>query len=166
MQLRWLIISVVVVILDQLSRRVSAILLDPDNSSPLLEALFNTLNQGVGLGVSVVHDISSWDSLVLLAIATVTCAMLIHWLLRLRRSDTIRAIGLTLAIGGIVSDAINRFLFGHVAIYLALQLNLADVAVLAGFVLLLARFFITATTRGGDRSSCGRRRDSASPSGG
>ena len=98
-------------------------------------------NKGISFGLF--QQTSTVGRAILLAIALVTCLILIVWLAR--TSHKLVALALGLLIGGALGNALDRVVHGAVADFFSLHafgfywyvFNLADVAVVAGVALLL-----------------------------
>jgi len=85
----------------------------------------------------------------LFGFAIVVCVILVFWLARAQ--ELVFGLGLGLIIGGAVSNAVDRLVYGAVADFFSLHaygfywyvFNLADVAIVVGVVLLLYVSFVT-----------------------
>ena len=109
-------------------------------------------------GYGVLSDIHSPDTflqdpnrvmnLLFIILALVISAILIHWLHSLRSKEVLKAICISLTIGGGVSNALDYLLFGgHINISMQdaahwLSLNLADAAITLGLVIMVLNMFV------------------------
>ncbi len=108
--------------------------------TPFLDVVM-VWNRGISYGLF--QQNSAFGLAVLLAIALITCVILIIWLAR--TSHTLVALALGLLIGGALGNALDRLIHGAVADFFSLHafgfywyvFNLADMAVVAGVALLL-----------------------------
>jgi len=108
--------------------------------TPFLDVVM-VWNKGISYGLFQQH--SAIGRGVLLAIALVTCLILIIWLAR--TSHALVAFGLGFLIGGALGNALDRLIHGAVADFFSLHafgfywyvFNIADMAVVAGVALLL-----------------------------
>lgn len=148
---RWLWLSVLVLMLDQASKWLVLLALEPYESIALVPNLNLTLMFNTGAAFSMLSDAGGWQRWLFVVLALGVSVALVIWLLRLKRGEHWLALGLALLIGGAVGNLIDRVIFGHVVdfiqvwapvIPLALfnpwpAFNIADSAITAGVILLL-----------------------------
>ena len=138
--LRWLWLSVFVIVLDQLSKQLV------EASFMLYETLpvpfFNlTLAYNEGAAFSFLSDQGGWQRWLFSGLALLVTIVLVVWLSRLRHERLLGA-SLSLVIGGAVGNLIDRVLFGHVIDFLDVYygqmhwpaFNVADSAITLGVV--------------------------------
>ncbi|MCP4128115.1 MAG: lipoprotein signal peptidase [Gammaproteobacteria bacterium] len=143
--LRWLWLSLVVVVLDQVSKQliVSSFML-----YEVLELLplFNlTLAYNEGAAFSFLSDQSGWQRWFLSGVAAVATLVMVLWLRGLKQHERLSAIALALIVGGAVGNLIDRLLFGYVIDFLDFYIgqyhwpafNVADSAISIGVAILL-----------------------------
>lgn len=143
--LRWLWLSLMVVVLDQASKQliVSSFMLHE-----ILELLplFNlTLTYNEGAAFSFLSDQAGWQRWFLSGVAVVVTLVMILWLRGLKQHERLTAISLGLIIGGAVGNLIDRVLFGHVIDFLDFYIgqyhwpafNVADSAISIGVAIML-----------------------------
>lgn len=141
--LRWLWLSLLVVLLDQSSKQlIEASLLVYETVSML--PFFNlTLAYNEGAAFSFLSDQGGWQRWFFALTAILVTSVLVVWLSRLR-NERLLAISLSLVIGGAVGNLIDRLTFGHVIDFLDLYygdyhwpaFNVADIAITFGVILL------------------------------
>ena len=142
MMLRWLILSLLVVVLDQLSKQLAEASLLVFERVPLLPGFNLTLVYNEGAAFSFVSDQGGWQRWIFVILATVVTLVLMFWLSRLKQSERLIAIALGLIIGGALGNLIDRVLWGHVIDFIDLYyrqwhwpaFNVADSAITLGVV--------------------------------
>lgn len=148
----WLWLSVVVLVLDQLTKGLALAWLEPHLPLTVLAPYLNlTLMFNEGAAFSLLADAGGIQRWLLAAFALVMGVALTVWLLRLRRNERLLAAGLALLIGGAVGNLIDRLVYGHVIDFVQVYLpfipwaifnpwpafNLADSAISIGVAILL-----------------------------
>ena len=145
--LAWLIVSAIVIALDQLTKHIALGALQPYAPHEVIPGLLNwTLAFNTGAAFSFLHDAGGWQRWLFSALAITVSLVLIVWLRRLPRSDWRTALPLSLVIGGALGNLIDRMRFGHVTDFIEVYygqwswpaFNIADSAICvgAGFLLL------------------------------
>ena len=146
---RWLALSALVVLLDQWATsfaRAALTLGDPVAVAPG----FNwTLAHNLGIAFSMFNDGSGWQRFGLSGFAVVVCALMVAWLLRLKRDEWLSALGLALVIGGALGNVVDRVRLGYVIDFIEVYagtyywpaFNVADSAICVGAGLLLIAGF-------------------------
>lgn len=147
----WLWLSLMILILDQASKWMVLLALEPYEVVTLIPNVNLTLMFNTGAAFSVLADAGSWQRWLLAAIALGVTVALVVWLLRLRAHVGFLASGLALLIGGAIGNLIDRVLLGHVIDFIQVYLpvlpfaifnpwpsfNIADSAISVGVVILL-----------------------------
>ena len=127
---RWLLLSGVVVALDQVSKYVAVAAL-ADKPSLEVTSFFNLLlvyNRGAAF--SFLASAGGWQRELFTGIALVASAWIIY-LLRRHSQQTLFSLALALVLGGAIGNVIDRLMIGAVAF------NVADSAITCGAVLLI-----------------------------
>jgi len=143
--IRGLVLSGVIVILDQVSKWwITDVVMQPPQSIPVLP-FFNlvlTYNLGVSFGMFAAgSEAGKW---MLVGVAAVITAFLLHWLYRATSGLNIMALGLI--IGGAIGNVIDRIVIGGVVDFLDFHaygyhwpaFNVADTSIFIGAALLIA----------------------------
>ncbi len=148
--LKWLWLSIAVIVIDQLSK------LWVDNNLllharlPLIDGYFDlTLAYNPGAAFSFLADAGGWQRWFFTILSTVVTIILVVWLKRLPAHEKINAAALALIIGGAIGNLIDRMADGHVIDFLLVYyqqwswpaFNVADRAISAGVVLMLLALF-------------------------
>lgn len=143
--LRWLWLSLIVVVLDQASKQwveSGFLLYETMEVTPFFN-LKLVYNQGAAF--SFLSDQSGWQRWFLSGVAGAVTLVMVYWLRGLKQQERLIALALGLIIGGALGNLIDRLLFGHVIDFLDFYLgqyhwpafNIADSAISLGVALML-----------------------------
>ncbi len=144
--LRYLWISALVVLLDQVSKHYADAVLDYHRPVTVIPGLFEWfLSYNTGAAFSFLAGAGGWQRWFLLGLALVISAVLVSWMRKLKQDERLTAIGLALILGGAIGNVIDRALLGHVIDFIQVWLgsypwpafNLADTFISIGAVLLI-----------------------------
>jgi signal peptidase II len=148
-QLKWLWISLGVIVLDQASKQIAEALLTPHQPVNLLPFFDWYLTYNSGAAFSLLADAGGWQRWLFTAIAIVISFVIVQWIRKLPDEETLTALSLSLILGGAIGNLIDRILLGHVIDYIQVWLgsypfpafNIADSAISVGAVLLILSSF-------------------------
>lgn len=148
--LRFLWVSLLVIVLDQLSKLWVLSALDSYQVIELLPVFNLTLVFNEGAAFSFLHDAGGWQRWLFIGLALLVSVVLVVWLARLPRHERLEAWALSLVIGGALGNVIDRIRIGRVVDFLDFHwggahwpaFNLADSAITCGVVLLLLAGFV------------------------
>ena len=144
--LPWLVLSVVVIALDQLTKAIVLQALQPQVQNAVIPGLLNwTLAFNTGAAFSFLADQEGWQRWLFSALAIFVSGVLVRWLSHTPRGDWRTALPLGLVIGGAMGNLIDRIRFGHVVDFIQVYhqqwffpaFNVADSAISVGAVLLV-----------------------------
>ncbi|MCX7089223.1 MAG: signal peptidase II [Methylococcales bacterium] len=147
--LKWLWLSVLVLILDQASKLVVAEVMQLYQSIPLLP-MFNLLYvHNNGAAFSFLSEAGGWQRWFFAAMALIISVVLTVWLSRLQKTETLLAAALSLVLGGAIGNLYDRLAYGYVIDFLDVYyqnwhwpaFNIADSAITLGVALLLLESF-------------------------
>ena len=141
--LPWLAVSVLILVLDQLTKYWVLTSLPEYTAIPVIEGVWNwyrTYNTGAAF--SFLADAGGWQHWFFVGLAVVICGVLVAWLRRTPRADWRTAMPFALVIGGAVGNVIDRLRFGHVVDFIQWHwrdhywpaFNIADSAIVAGAI--------------------------------
>jgi signal peptidase II len=156
--LKWLWLSLGVIVLDQASKQIAEALLTPHQPVNLLPFFDWYLTYNAGAAFSLLADAGGWQRWLFTVIAIVISFVIVQWLRKLPREETLTALSLSLILGGAIGNLIDRILLGHVIDYIQVWLgsypfpafNIADAAISVGAALLiLSSFFGSRETQAG-----------------
>jgi signal peptidase II len=154
--LAWLLLSLLVVALDQLTKHIALLGLQPYMPHPVIPGLLNwTLAFNPGAAFSFLAGEDGWQRWLFTALAVGVSTVLAFWLSRTSRGDWRNAAPLALIIGGALGNLIDRLRFGHVTDFIQVYwhdwtfpaFNVADSAISVGAVALVLFGFLSSTRR-------------------
>ncbi len=142
----WLVVSAVVIALDQITKAVARHALVPYTPHEVIPHLVNwTLAFNRGAAFSFLAGGSGWQQWLFGGLAVVVCIGLAVWLARTPRRDWRTALPVALIIGGALGNLIDRVLHGQVTDFIQVYwrtwsypaFNVADSAITVGAVTLI-----------------------------
>jgi signal peptidase II len=144
-QLKWLWISLWVVVMDQGTKQIAEVQLTPHQAVNLLPYFDWYLTYNTGAAFSLLADAGGWQRWLFTGIAIVISIVIVQWLRNLPGEDRLTAMSLSLILGGAIGNLIDRILLGHVIDFIQIWLgsypfpafNLADAAISVGAALLI-----------------------------
>jgi signal peptidase II len=148
--LKWLWLSVLVIVLDQVTKEHFLATVPVHGRIPVIEGFFDwTLTFNEGVAFSLFGDGGELQRLLLSGFAVVVSLVFILWMGRLPKADRLSAIALALIVGGALGNVIDRILHGHVIDFILLYwrtwhwpaFNVADMAIVSGAILLVIAGF-------------------------
>jgi signal peptidase II len=152
-RLAWLWLSVVVLLLDQLSKVYFEGTLSLYQQIVVIPDYFSwTLAYNTGAAFSFLAEAAGWQRWFFAAIALVVSVVLVVWLKRLKAHETWLAVALALVLGGAIGNLFDRVAYGHVIDFILVHwqnrwyfpaFNLADSAITLGAILLALDMFKT-----------------------
>jgi len=143
--LKWLSISLLVIVLDQATKSIavsSLVLSQPVNLFPG----FNfTLAYNEGAAFSFLSDASGWQRWFFSGVAVVVSIAIVFWLKSLSAEHRLTIISLTLILGGAIGNVWDRITLGHVVDFIDVYysnyhwpaFNIADSAITVGAAMLI-----------------------------
>ncbi len=143
--LRWLWLSAVVVVLDQLSKWLAEHWLTLQQPVTLTSWFDLTLMYNRGAAFSFLGDAGGWQRWLFVLLALAIGAVLIVWLRNCHRGQRWVPAALALVLGGAVGNLIDRLWHGQVVDFIVWHyrdwywpaFNLADSAISVGAVMLI-----------------------------
>lgn len=152
-KLGWLWLSVVVIVLDQLTKLYVERALSLYQQIVIIPDLFSwTLAYNTGAAFSFLADAAGWQRWFFALIALAVSAMLVVWMRGLKPQENWLAIALALVLGGALGNLIDRIVYGHVIDFILVHwqqrwyfpaFNLADSAITVGAIMLALDMFRT-----------------------
>ncbi|CRM14691.1 MULTISPECIES: signal peptidase II [Pseudomonas] len=150
-RLGWLVLSVLVLVIDQVSKAHFEGTLEMFQQIVVIPDYFSwTLAYNTGAAFSFLADGGGWQRWLFAVIAVVVSAVLVVWLKRLGRDDTWLAIALALVLGGALGNLYDRVALGHVIDFILVHwqnrhyfpaFNFADSAITVGAIMLALDMF-------------------------
>lgn len=144
-QLIWLILTGIVLLLDQGTKYIADEHLSYGSAVTILPVFDLTLLYNTGAAFSFLADAGGWQRWVLSVLSIVISIVLVVWLNRLKAKETWLAIALALILGGAIGNLYDRVTLGYVIDFISMHyqnhffpaFNVADSAITAGAAILL-----------------------------
>lgn len=149
--LPWLLLSLLILVVDRVSKDFFEGSLSMYQQIVVIPDYFSwTLAYNTGAAFSFLADADGWQRWFFAAIAIVVSAVLVVWLKRLKRHETLLAIALAMVLGGALGNLYDRVVLGHVVDFILVHwqnrwyfpaFNLADTFITIGAILLALDMF-------------------------
>lgn len=149
--LTWLLLSLLIILLDQISKYYAAHCLSFAQAVIIIPHTFNLfLMHNTGASFSFLAQMSGWQRWFLSIVALIISFGLIAWLLSLPQNQYWMASALSLVIGGAIGNLIDRLQLAYVVDFIQVYyknyyfptFNIADSAVVIGVCMIAyASFF-------------------------
>jgi signal peptidase II len=141
---RWLIVSLAVIALDQLTKHWIVQAFVPGDSLALTPFFNLVLAYNTGAAFSLFAEAGGWQRVFFTAVALIASAIILH-LLRKHHGQTLFSAALSLILGGALGNLWDRILLGKVVDFLDFYyaghhwpaFNVADSAITVGAALLI-----------------------------
>lgn len=143
--MRWLWLSLAVIVLDQWTKHLAVTVLQYGVPVPLMPGFNLTLVHNTGAAFSLLRDAGGWQRPFFIIIATAISVFLVLWLRRLPRNQHWLAAALALVLGGAVGNLWDRAAHGYVVDFVDWYwrtwhwpaFNIADSAIFVGAIMLI-----------------------------
>ena len=143
--LKWLLLSAVVVALDLWTKALASEHLALHQPVPVFPGFNLTLMHNEGAAFSFLHSAGGWQRWFFAAIAIVVSTVIVVWLTRLKSGQRWLALALAMILGGALGNLWDRLTLGYVVDFIQVYygrwswpaFNLADSAITLGAVILV-----------------------------
>jgi len=153
--LKWLGLSLVVVILDQFAKLMASQYLTLQQPVEIFSWINLTLVHNTGAAFSFLSQAGGWQRWFFILLAILVSIIIMIWLLRLPAKQRWLACALALVLGGAIGNVWDRIVFGYVVDYIDISIsflpwrlfnpwpafNIADSAISIGAVMLIIDVF-------------------------
>lgn len=149
--LPWLLLSVLILVVDRVTKDIFEGTLSMYQRIEVIPGYFDwTLAYNTGAAFSFLADAAGWQRWFFAAIAIVVSVVLVIWLKRLKRHETMLAVALAMVLGGALGNLYDRVVLGHVVDFILVHwqsrwffpaFNLADTFITIGAILLALDMF-------------------------
>ena len=150
-KLGWLWLTVVVIVLDQISKLYFENSLNLYEQIVIIPDYFSwTLAFNTGAAFSFLADAGGWQRWFFAVVALVVSGVLLVWMKGLKPHETWVAVALALVLGGALGNLFDRVAYGHVIDFILIHwqsrwyfpaFNLADSAITLGAIMLVLDMF-------------------------
>ena len=143
--MKWLWLSVMIVILDQITKAIASHYLHLHESVTLLPGLNFTLMHNTGAAFSMLSQAGGWQRWFFITLAVVIGVVIILWLKNLPVHKRWLACGLAMILGGATGNLWDRIYLSHVVDFIDVYyrnahfpaFNVADSAITIGAIMLI-----------------------------
>ena len=143
--LKWLILTAIIIALDLWTKQIASAELDYARPVEILPFLNFTLLHNPGAAFSFLSDAGGWQRWFFTAISLVASVVFLVWITRLKASEKMLALSLALILGGAVGNLYDRATLGYVVDFISVYyndwyfpaFNIADAAISVGAVLVI-----------------------------
>jgi signal peptidase II len=143
--LRWLWVTLFILVIDQVTKHWVVGSMGLHQSIPVLPFFSITYAQNTGAAFSFLADQGGWQRWFFTAIATIASIVFLVWLKRTPSNQPILALALACMLSGAVGNLIDRVLFGYVIDFLDFHwqgnsfpiFNIADSIIFIGAALMI-----------------------------
>ena len=145
MMLKWTWVSVLVLVLDQLTKGLATAYLNYAEPVAVMPLFNLTLVHNTGAAFSFLSQAGGWQRWFFAVIALLVSGGILFWLKRLSTDKLWEALALALVLGGAIGNVWDRILLGHVVDFLDFYyggwhwpaFNVADIAISVGAAILI-----------------------------
>jgi signal peptidase II len=144
--LKWLWLSLFVIVIDQITKTMADAMLTLYAPRPVMPFFNLTLMYNQGAAFSFLSDAGGWQKWFFTLLAIGVSAGIIYWLKKLPATEKEQAIALSLVLGGAIGNLIDRLVHGYVIDFIDVYyerlhwpaFNIADSAITLGAAILIA----------------------------
>jgi len=146
---RWLWLSIIVVIVDQITKYFALAQLSGPRSIEVFPFFSFTLVFNTGAAFGVLNDAGGWQNMFFITLASIVSIVFLVMIVRLKPAELQLAVAFSLVLGGAAGNLIDRFMHGYVIDFLDFYygtwhfptFNIADSAISIGAVFLISDAF-------------------------
>jgi len=143
--LKWLWLSLVVIVFDQVTKQMVTDSLHLYQSIPILPSLNLVLVHNSGAAFSFLSDAGGWQRWFFVVLAMGVSVVILIWIKRLKQEERRLAVALSLVLGGAIGNVWDRIAHGYVVDFIDVYygewhwpaFNVADSAICVGAALLI-----------------------------
>tara|TARA_B110000977_G_scaffold185236_2_gene249835 strand:+ start:482 stop:943 length:462 start_codon:yes stop_codon:yes gene_type:complete len=151
--LKYLFITSLVIVFDQVSKWLMVSWLSLYETVVVMPYFNLTMAHNEGAAFSFLSQAGGWQRWLFIGLALVISIVLLVWLAKLKPTEKLEAISLSLILGGAIGNVIDRISYGYVIDFIDLYIghnhwpvfNIADSAICIGAILLVADSFKSET---------------------
>lgn len=147
--LRWLWLTLLCLVVDQVTKQWVAGTFDYRETLPVLSFFSLTYVHNLGAAFSFLADQGGWQRWFFTIIATIACVVFTVWLAKTPKSQKMLGVAFALMLSGAMGNLIDRALFGYVIDFLDFHwsgthfpaFNVADSVIFIGAALMILDSF-------------------------
>jgi signal peptidase II len=153
--LRFIWISIIAIILDQVTKQAIIGSMDLYQSIQILPFFNLTYVHNYGSAFSILYDAGGWQRYFLSALALIVSAVIVWWLRQSTKQQVLLPVAFSFILGGALGNVLDRILHGYVIDFLDFYygsyhwpaFNVADSAIFIGAALLIIDMFVNKETK-------------------
>lgn len=141
----WMLIAILVVALDQLSKWWIRALFELYEATPLFPGLQIIYVRNLGAAFSFLSTAGGWQRWFFITLSLIASIAIVIWISRLPKQRNLEALGLSFVLGGAIGNLVDRVLLGYVVDFIDVYyqswhwpvFNVADSAITVGVVIMI-----------------------------
>lgn len=146
----WYGLALLLIVVDQITKHWIQVEFFEGQRVNLLPILDFTLVYNEGAAWSFLSDAGGWQRWLFTAISSIVSLVLVVWIYRLQRGQTLLLIALTLILAGAIGNLIDRVMLGKVVDFVLFYyndwyfpaFNVADSVITLGAIFMIADIFV------------------------
>ena len=154
----WYGLAILLIVLDQITKHWVQLEFFEGQRVNLLPILDFTLVYNEGAAWSFLSDAGGWQRWLFTAISSIVSVVLVVWIYRLQRGQTLLLIALSLILAGAIGNLIDRVMLGKVVDFVLFYyndwyfpaFNVADSVITLGAIFMIADIFVNPPEQGHD----------------
>ena len=147
--LRYLFLSILILFIDQLTKWKMVKVVSLHDFVEVTPYFNLTMAHNYGAAFSFLADAGGWQRHFFIIITVIISLVLVVWLSKLERYKRGEAFALSLILGGALGNLVDRVIYGYVVDFIDIHyagyhwpaFNVADMAIVAGAILLIMDSF-------------------------
>lgn len=159
--LKWLFLSLVIIIVDQITKGIASAQLTMFDPVAVLPSFNFTLMHNQGAAFSFLSDAGGWQRWFFTILASIVSIAIIIWIKKLKPKEKMTAVSLSLILGGAIGNLIDRVRFGYVVDFIDVYydtyhwpaFNIADSAITVGAVIMIIASFKSENKKSSEQHS-------------
>jgi len=141
----WILIAILVIALDQLSKWWIRALFELYEAIPVFPGLQIIYVRNLGAAFSFLSSAGGWQRWFFIVLSVLASIAIVIWISRLPTQRRLEALGLSLVLGGAIGNLVDRVLLGYVVDFIDVYyqswhwpvFNVADSAITVGVAIMI-----------------------------
>ncbi len=141
----WILIAILVIALDQLSKWWIRALFELYEAIPVFPGLQIIYVRNLGAAFSFLSSAGGWQRWFFIVLSVLASIAIVIWISRLPKQRRLEALGLSLVLGGAIGNLVDRVLLGYVVDFIDVYyqswhwpvFNVADSAITVGVAIMI-----------------------------
>jgi signal peptidase II len=141
----WILVAILVIALDQLSKWWIRALFELYEAIPVFPGLQIIYVRNLGAAFSFLSSAGGWQRWFFIVLSVLASIAIVIWISRLSKQRRLEALGLSLVLGGAIGNLVDRVLLGYVVDFIDVYyqswhwpvFNVADSAITVGVAIMI-----------------------------